>query len=121
MGNMTQLFSCLIWVLTSMLIGGLFLSLSSLFLESEKSSYSDVPFECGMESPSSLFRVPFCLHFFVVVVIFLIFDIEFIICIPSIFVVESKKIAFSFWTLIFLILVVGLFIEVFLGSLDWKE
>nr|CAL18248.1 NADH dehydrogenase subunit 3 [Eoxenos laboulbenei] len=41
------------------------------------------PYECGF-NPSSKFRLPFSLHFFLISLLFLIFDIEISILIPLI-------------------------------------
>nr|YP_010507446.1 NADH dehydrogenase subunit 3 [Dracogyra subfuscus]UXG19117.1 NADH dehydrogenase subunit 3 [Dracogyra subfuscus] len=82
----------------------------------EKSS----PFECGFD-PLSSARVPFSLRFFLLAVIFLIFDVEIVLLIPAISflgsVVDYVSIGGVF--LFLLILIVGLFHEWNEGSLDW--
>nr|YP_010272288.1 NADH dehydrogenase subunit 3 [Gigantopelta aegis]UFK31947.1 NADH dehydrogenase subunit 3 [Gigantopelta aegis]UKE79915.1 NADH dehydrogenase subunit 3 [Gigantopelta aegis] len=82
----------------------------------EKSS----PFECGFD-PLSSARVPFSLRFFLLAVIFLIFDVEIVLLIPAISfmksVIDFTSIAGVFLFLV--ILIVGLFHEWNEGSLDW--
>jgi len=41
------------------------------------------PFECGFE-PSGITRLPFCMKFFLVRIIFLVFDVEVTIILPMI-------------------------------------
>nr|YP_010471444.1 NADH dehydrogenase subunit 3 [Acaciothrips ebneri]UVG40787.1 NADH dehydrogenase subunit 3 [Acaciothrips ebneri] len=78
------------------------------------------PFECGfnlMNFP----RNPFSLRFFLISIIFLIFDIEIIILIPFIFSIfmMNSKMWMMLMFLFLLILMWGLFHEWFLGSLNW--
>nr|YP_054599.1 NADH dehydrogenase subunit 3 [Paraspadella gotoi]AAT12172.1 NADH dehydrogenase subunit 3 [Paraspadella gotoi] len=68
------------------------------------------PFECGFD-PLSDARLPFCMKFFVIGVIFLIFDIEVVLILPMPF----TKILFFFLAVIML----GLIYEWFFGGLDW--
>nr|UYB79135.1 NADH dehydrogenase subunit 3 [Lirapex sp. ZZ-2022] len=82
----------------------------------EKSS----PFECGFD-PLSSARTPFSLRFFLLAVIFLIFDVEIVLLIPAISligVLVNTKIIIGIF-LFLLILVLGLFHEWNEGSLDW--
>ncbi len=82
----------------------------------EKSS----PFECGFD-PLKTARIPFSLRFFLLAVIFLIFDVEVVLLIP---VVGFLKFSINFVSIIgvfifLLILIFGLFHEWNEGSLDW--
>nr|YP_010363492.1 NADH dehydrogenase subunit 3 [Atkinsoniella thalia]UNZ12593.1 NADH dehydrogenase subunit 3 [Atkinsoniella thalia] len=78
------------------------------------------PFECGF-NPMSYKRLPFSIHFFLIAVIFLIFDIEIIIIIPMIFTLKSSML--MYWlitsTVFVLILILGLFHEWYNGMLNW--
>merc|ERR1712243_427073 len=75
-------------------------------IDKEKSS----PFECGFD-PNNISRLPFCMKFFMVVVIFLVFDIEVALILPMLF---SSILVFSFIT----ILTLGALYEWVYGGLN---
>nr|AKS03964.1 NADH dehydrogenase subunit 3 [Spadella cephaloptera] len=100
-------------MLTAVLIcvifaAGMILNNKSM-LDKEKSS----PFECGFD-PGSISRLPFCIKFFLVAVIFLVFDIEIALIIPI-------PMSFLSIQIFLMILVGGLFYEWFYGGLDWMK
>jgi len=80
------------------------------------------PFECGFD-PKGSARIPFSLRFFVLAVIFLVFDIEIALLIPLPLIIGwSIKIEALLGGIIFiLILILGLIHEWREGSLDWSE
>nr|WEV93850.1 NADH dehydrogenase subunit 3 [Patania chlorophanta] len=91
-----------------------------------KKSFSDrekcSPFECGFD-PKSSPRIPFSLHFFLITMIFLIFDVEIALIFPIInlfkltnFIIWSK-ISFFF----IMILLLGLFHEWNQNMLNWTN
>nr|YP_010987578.1 NADH dehydrogenase subunit 3 [Bledius obscurus]WON65984.1 NADH dehydrogenase subunit 3 [Bledius obscurus] len=86
------------------------------FLDREKNS----PFECGFD-PKNSARLPFSLHFFLIAIIFLIFDVEITLLIP--FILTSKISNLSNFLFIFiffiLILLMGLYHEWHQGALNW--
>nr|YP_010431983.1 NADH dehydrogenase subunit 3 [Abrus daozhenensis]USS62518.1 NADH dehydrogenase subunit 3 [Abrus daozhenensis] len=80
------------------------------------------PFECGF-NPMSYTRLPFSIHFFMIAVIFLIFDIEIIMILPMIFTLKSSMVKMWAMTsaLFLLILLIGLFHEWKNGMIDWTK
>jgi len=78
-------------------------------------------FECGFD-PIKKARVVFSLRFFLVIIIFLIFEIEIILLIP---LVLTKLVInyFSFWIILFIlsILLIGLIHEWNQGCLNWIQ
>nr|YP_010329843.1 NADH dehydrogenase subunit 3 [Amerila alberti]UNP54593.1 NADH dehydrogenase subunit 3 [Amerila alberti] len=88
------------------------------FSDREKSS----PFECGFD-PKTSARIPFSLHFFLITVIFLIFDVEIALIFPIIPL--FKIVNFSLWTKIsfffILILIIGLYHEWNQNMLNWTN
>lgn len=84
----------------------------------EKSS----SFECGFD-PKNSARVSFSLRFFLLAVIFLIFDIEIIFFFPIPYIILSgfSLVIIYIRFVIFWILLIGLFHEWREGSLDWSK
>nr|QJD07216.1 NADH dehydrogenase subunit 3 [Ghauriana sinensis] len=80
------------------------------------------PFECGF-NPISNKRMPFSIHFFLIAVIFLVFDIEIIIILPMILSINFSFIYFWILTSMFfiMILIIGLYHEWFNGLLNWTK
>nr|ATD86021.1 NADH dehydrogenase subunit 3 [Petalocephala ochracea] len=78
------------------------------------------PFECGFNS-MSLSRLPFSIHFFLVAVIFLIFDVEVVIILPIVIIYSYSDIFIWFIVLTFFIifLIFGLYHEWYNGILNW--
>nr|AVN68018.1 NADH dehydrogenase subunit 3 [Tryonicus mackerrasae] len=104
-------------ILLSMIIMLLATTLSKKSIESrEKSS----PFECGFD-PKSSARMPFSLRFFLIAVIFLIFDVEITILLPMMVIMKSSSLLPWMMTSIFflMILLLGLYHEWYQGALEW--
>nr|YP_009364881.1 NADH dehydrogenase subunit 3 [Aiolopus thalassinus]ARJ31503.1 NADH dehydrogenase subunit 3 [Aiolopus thalassinus] len=84
----------------------------------EKSS----PFECGFD-PKSSARMPFSLQFFLIAVIFLIFDVEIALILPIVIIMKTSNI--MMWimstTFFILILLMGLYYEWKQGALNWAS
>nr|QUI77251.1 NADH dehydrogenase subunit 3 [Empoascanara gracilis] len=80
------------------------------------------PFECGF-NPMTYKRLPFSIHFFLIAIIFLIFDIEIIIIMPMILTMKSSMI--TYWLItsstFMIILILGLYHEWLNGMLNWTK
>nr|AML25962.1 NADH dehydrogenase subunit 3 [Staphylinidae sp. BMNH 1274222] len=87
------------------------------FMDREKNS----PFECGFD-PKSASRMPFSLQFFLIAVIFLIFDVEITLLIPFIMIMKITSIKIYSTALMFFlfILLMGLYHEWNQGALNWS-
>nr|QNV11589.1 NADH dehydrogenase subunit 3 [Limnophora tigrina] len=87
-------------------------------VDREKSS----PFECGFD-PKSSSRLPFSLRFFLIAIIFLIFDVEITLLLPIILIMNySNILMWTITSIIFiLILLLGLYHEWNQGMLNWSK
>nr|YP_025942.1 NADH dehydrogenase subunit 3 [Ophiura luetkenii]AAO65634.1 NADH dehydrogenase subunit 3 [Ophiura luetkenii] len=113
----TILFLIICIVLTSLLF---FLGqiLPSNTPDLQKSS----PYECGFD-PINSSRLPFSFRFFLVALLFLLFDLEIAILLPlplSILLINSSTITFPLIVFL-LILTIGLVYEWINGGLDWAN
>nr|AYW52252.1 NADH dehydrogenase subunit 3 [Cleridae sp. 1 ACP-2013] len=88
------------------------------FMDREKNS----PFECGFD-PKSSARMPFSLHFFLIAMIFLIFDVEITLIFPLIMIMSSTVMMNYLMISLFLIfiLLLGLYHEWNQGALNWTN
>nr|QDP18097.1 NADH dehydrogenase subunit 3 [Dictyophorus spumans] len=80
------------------------------------------PFECGFD-PKSSPRMSFSIQFFLIAMIFLIFDVEIALIIPTVLILNNSNL--MIWlmsTLLFImILLSGLYHEWNQGALQWAE
>nr|YP_010329830.1 NADH dehydrogenase subunit 3 [Trabala vishnou]UNP54580.1 NADH dehydrogenase subunit 3 [Trabala vishnou] len=116
--NLMIMLSILLLIISNiMMILSMILSKKS-FMDREKCS----PFECGFD-PKSFARIPFSLHFFLITVIFLIFDVEIALIFPIIPLFKMTNymifIKISFFFLI--ILLMGLYHEWNQNMLNWTN
>nr|YP_008758079.1 NADH dehydrogenase subunit 3 [Arctica islandica]AGC84104.1 NADH dehydrogenase subunit 3 [Arctica islandica]AGW53603.1 NADH dehydrogenase subunit 3 [Arctica islandica]AGW53615.1 NADH dehydrogenase subunit 3 [Arctica islandica] len=82
-------------------------------------------FECGFDAMSSS-RCPFSLRFFLLALLFLIFDVEVVLLMPYIFSLKVVFLQMPFMTkgmcfLFLLVLLLGLLHEYNEGTLDWVK
>nr|ARB50136.1 NADH dehydrogenase subunit 3 [Eteoneus sigillatus] len=80
------------------------------------------PFECGFD-PKSSARISFSTQFFLVGILFLIFDVELIMVMPM--VLTSKTSQIKLWiitsTTLIIILIIGLYYEWKNGAIEWMN
>nr|ALO76390.1 NADH deshydrogenase subunit 3 [Rhagophthalminae sp. GENSP01] len=80
------------------------------------------PFECGFD-PLMSARIPFSIHFFLIAVIFLIFDVEITLIIPIIISMKTTntKMFFLISFLFLFILLIGLYHEWNQETFSWSN
>nr|YP_005353014.1 NADH dehydrogenase subunit 3 [Philanthus triangulum]AET62614.1 NADH dehydrogenase subunit 3 [Philanthus triangulum]QNV11908.1 NADH dehydrogenase subunit 3 [Philanthus triangulum] len=111
-----------------MIISFLFIMISILILmlnllfskKSSKDREKMTPFECGFD-PLTNSRLPFSIQFFLISLMFLIFDIEIILLLPMIFFMKMKinlNIILMFITFLS-ILILSTYLEWLESNLNW--
>nr|WNH21108.1 NADH dehydrogenase subunit 3 [Paracirrhites forsteri] len=80
------------------------------------------PYECGFDPVGSA-RLPFSLRFFLVAILFLLFDLEIALLLPLPWgdQLTSPLLTFSWATSILILLTLGLIYEWMQGGLEWAE
>nr|YP_009378640.1 NADH dehydrogenase subunit 3 [Pseudunio marocanus]ARH56124.1 NADH dehydrogenase subunit 3 [Pseudunio marocanus] len=104
---------CLILLFIGFILG------VSVFSGREKSS----PFECGFD-PMGSSRVPFSLRFFLLAVIFVVFDVEIVLLFPAVMGIGGGWIWFGGYFVLIMFLVIlflGVVHEWREGSLEWES
>nr|YP_009937391.1 NADH dehydrogenase subunit 3 [Trigonopterus triradiatus]QNT26888.1 NADH dehydrogenase subunit 3 [Trigonopterus triradiatus] len=112
------LFSTILMMVLFLLILVLNFTSKKTFYDREKNS----PFECGFD-PKNLARLPFSLQFFLIALIFVIFDVELTLLLPTISTIKISNL-FNFtltFNIFIIILLTGLFHEQNQGSLNWVK
>nr|YP_010248700.1 NADH dehydrogenase subunit 3 [Hydropsyche fryeri]QTT57958.1 NADH dehydrogenase subunit 3 [Hydropsyche fryeri] len=114
--------SMLIFALIIMMIVSTLIIISMIISKKKKNDRKKLaPFECGF-NPQTSSRMPFSLQFFIITIIFLIFDVEISIILPMIIIYKliNKKIWFISMTSIMIILIMGIYYEWNQSLLNWK-
>nr|YP_010956647.1 NADH dehydrogenase subunit 3 [Coryphaenoides alateralis]WMY89740.1 NADH dehydrogenase subunit 3 [Coryphaenoides alateralis] len=80
------------------------------------------PYECGFD-PLGSARLPFSLRFFLVAILFLLFDLEIALLLPIPWADQMNNPTLTFlWTsCVLLLLALGLIYEWLQGGLEWAE
>nr|QZL13655.1 NADH dehydrogenase subunit 3 [Takydromus septentrionalis] len=80
------------------------------------------PYECGFD-PLGSARLPFSIRFFLVAILFLLFDLEIALLLPTPWAINlSQPLEASLWASVIIVLLsIGLIYEWKQGGLDWAE
>jgi len=110
----------LIFMVIGLLVGGGAMVAGFMLGESRPDSQKNAPYECGFEAFESA-RMKFDVRYYLVAILFIIFDLEIAFLFPWAVVLESLGIVGFVAMLIFLgILVVGFIYEWKKGALEWE-
>ncbi len=117
--NLEQYLPILFFVMFSGLIGIILLIIGFFFSPKETYSEKLSPYECGFEAFSDA-RMQFDIRYYLVALLFILFDIEVAFLFPWVIIQETVA-PIGFWAImIFLsILTVGFVYEWKKGALDW--
>nr|NP_739848.1 NADH dehydrogenase subunit 3 [Cetostoma regani]NP_739861.1 NADH dehydrogenase subunit 3 [Eutaeniophorus sp. 033-Miya]YP_002586797.1 NADH dehydrogenase subunit 3 [Parataeniophorus gulosus]WNH38179.1 NADH dehydrogenase subunit 3 [Cetostoma regani]BAC23405.1 NADH dehydrogenase subunit 3 [Cetostoma regani]BAC23418.1 NADH dehydrogenase subunit 3 [Eutaeniophorus sp. 033-Miya]BAH15292.1 NADH dehydrogenase subunit 3 [Parataeniophorus gulosus] len=99
------------------------LAIVSFWLPQISSDYEKLsPYECGFD-PLGTARLPFSLRFFLVAILFLLFDLEIALLLPLPWGVQliSPLLTFTWATAVLVLLTLGLIYEWAQGGLEWAE
>lgn len=106
----------------SILLSGIMIFLPYIFSkrnfrDSEKTS----EYECGFEPFDSATRQPFTVHFYIVGILFLIFDVEMALLFPWSVILQNGS-WYSYWLMVFFLflLAIGFLYEWKVGAINWN-
>nr|AEL97438.1 NADH dehydrogenase subunit 3 [Typhlonarke aysoni] len=104
--------------LISLILAFLAFWLPSINPDNEKLS----PFECGFD-PLGSARLPFSIRFFLVAILFLLFDLEIALLLPLPWAnqLDNPTLTILWTTIILILLTLGLIYEWLQGGLEWAE
>ena len=109
----------LIFLSVALVLGLLMLSIGFLFGRGTKSKAKLSPYECGFD-PFEDARIPFDVHYYLVAILFIIFDLEIAFLFP--WAVSLNKIGIAgiiAMGIFLLVLVIGFIYEWNKGALEW--
>jgi NADH-quinone oxidoreductase subunit A len=102
-------------------LAGLLITLSTVIGKHKRTREKDQPYECGIR-PTGDARQPFSVHFYLVALMFILFDIEAIFLYPWALVYQNLKVfGFVEMLLYIMILLVGYIFLWKKGALDWDH
>jgi len=113
-------FLILIFFFVALGLSILLFFLSFLFISQKEDQEKLSAYECGF-NPFEDARMTFDIRFYLVAILFLIFDLEISFLFPWVVILNFSSL-FDFWTMIFflLILTIGFIYEWFKGALEWE-
>jgi NADH-quinone oxidoreductase subunit A len=102
-------------------LAALLITVSTIVGRHKQTREKDQPYECGMK-PTGDARQPFSVHFYMVALIFILFDIEAIFLYPWALVYHDLKVfGFVEMLLYIIILLVGYIFLWKKGALEWDK
>lgn len=114
-------FPVLVQIALAMLIAAALVTLTFVVGKRVKSKVKDTPYECGMV-PTGTARERFSVKFYLVAIVFILFDIEAVFLYPWAVVYRELKMFAFVEMLLFVVLIISGFIYIWKkGALDWSS
>jgi len=113
-------FPVLIFILIALVFGGVLLTLGTLIGPTEPNTEKNSPYECGFEAFEDS-RMKFDVRYYLVAILFIIFDLEIAFLFPWAVVLDKIGIeAFAAMGIFLGILLIGFIYEWKKGALEWE-
>jgi len=110
----------LVFILVALLLGGVLLGVGAIIAPHKPDADKNAPYECGFPAFESA-RIPFDVRFYLVALLFIIFDLETAFFFPWALVLRKLGwFGFSAMMLFLGLLVVGFIYEWKRGALEWE-
>ena len=114
-------FPVLVQIAIAVVVAGALVALSYLIGKRVKDRVKDTPYECGI-APTGSARERFSVKFYLVGIVFILFDIEAVFLYPwAVVYRELKMFAFVDMLLFVVLILVGFFYVWKKGALDWSS
>ncbi|MDF1827196.1 MAG: NADH-quinone oxidoreductase subunit A [Legionellaceae bacterium] len=117
---LSQYFPILVFILIAFALGCVMLGAGALLSPHRPDSEKNAPYECGFP-PFESSRIPFDVRFYLVALLFIIFDLETAFFFPWALVLRKLGwFGFSAMALFLSLLVIGFIYEWKRGALEWE-
>jgi NADH-quinone oxidoreductase subunit A len=114
-------FPVLLQILLAAATAGALVTLSWAVGQRTRSRQKDTPYECGI-APTGSARDRFSVKFYLVAIVFILFDIEAVFLYPWVVVYRDLRLFGFFEMLLFIVLIVSGFFYIWKkGALDWSR
>jgi NADH-quinone oxidoreductase subunit A len=119
--NPASYFPVLLQILLAAATAAALVTLSWLLGQRTRSRQKDTPYECGI-APTGSARDRFSVKFYLVAIVFILFDIEAVFLYPWVVVYRDLRLFGFFEMLLFIVLIVSGFFYIWKkGALDWSH
>lgn len=114
-------FPVLVQIVLAVLVAGALVAITFVIGKRVRNSVKDSPYECGI-APTGTARERFSVKFYLVAIVFILFDIEAVFLYPWAVVYRELKMFAFVEMLLFIVLIVSGFIYIWKkGALDWSS